>query len=171
MPQSSDLKGGVIVISDRVYRGEARDESGELCRSMLAEGGFDVVYYAVVPNSAELIEGAIGACLRESRVCVTIGGTGPSPKDITIEVALRISTKTFPGFGEIFRRETLEKEGVVKAIATRAELFSVNDRLLLCLPGSPSAVRLGVSLFLRAAGHILEELTRADRQHRGPGPH
>jgi len=168
---SSDLSAGVLVVSDSVYEGKASDVSGDLCGRALSSRGFKVVYYSVVPNREGDLERAIRECLSVSDVCVTIGGTGPSKRDKTIEVAGRISEKVFPGFGEAFRARTRELEGLAKSVATRSELFSIGEKLLLCLPGSPSAVQLGMEIFLEAAPHLIEELRRAGEPHRHPGKH
>lgn len=171
MQVSNRITAGVIVISDRVYGKEQPDESGKLSVDMLSKNNFLINYYDVIPNNEEAIRESIKKCLESSDLCITIGGTGPSPKDKTIEVASTLSTKVFPGFGEIFRKITFEKESASKAIATRTELYSVNDKLLLCLPGSPSAVSLGITLLLEVVDHLLEELRRTAKPHRPPSSH
>lgn len=160
------LNFGIIVISDKIYKGERVDESGKICLNMLTENNLKADFYVVVPNDENLIEESIKKCFDKARICITIGGTGPSQRDLTIEVANKLSTKLLPGFGELFRKITFERQGASKAITTRTELFLINDKVLLCLPGSPSAVRLGTELFLEVIGHLVEELSRINQPHR-----
>jgi molybdenum cofactor biosynthesis protein B len=171
MQTNSKNTVGIIVVSDRVYKGERPDESGKLSMKMLSEKGFQINHYSVVTNDEDMIRESIKNCLEKADVCITLGGTGPSPRDKTIEVASSLSTKYLPGYGEIFRKLTYESDGATKAIATRTELFVVNDKLLLCLPGSPSAVKLGITLLLDGVEHVLEELKRTDKPHRNPASH
>lgn len=159
-------RAGIIVTSDRVFNKEMKDESGPLCRALLERKGYTIVYYNILPNDESIIEKSIYECIKDAEICITIGGTGPTPKDKTIEVASKLADKRLPGFGEIFRFETYLKRGLVKALPTRTDLFIIKDKILLCLPGSTDAVELGMRLFLEAADHLLDEVKRIDRPHK-----
>lgn len=160
MESSGTYKAGVLVVSDRIFASPEQDVSGSLARALLRASGYEVAFYELSPNDPAALEDALRRCLSVSDVCVSIGGTGPSSHDITVDVALRMSDRLFPGFGEAFRRVTFDVEGPAKAIASRTELLAVGDRLILCLPGSPKAVELGIRLFVEAGAHILRELRR-----------
>ncbi len=87
------------------------------------------------------------------------GGTGISPRDVTIEAVRPLLEKELPGFGELFRLKTYEQVGTV-AIMTRALAGIVGRTLVTCLPGSPHAVRLGLELIIPEIKHLLSLLTR-----------
>jgi len=88
---------------------------------------------------------------------IVCGGTGISPKDVTIEAVRPLLIKTLPGFGELFRKLSFCEIGSA-AVLTRA-LAGVADhgKAVFCIPGSPQAAKLALEkLILPEAGHILK---------------
>lgn len=134
---------------------EAEDLSGRAIQDLLSEARRSFTY-RLVPDGVEPVRDAI----RESKADVLIlcGGTGLAPKDLTIEAAEPLFEKTIPGFGEIFRLKSLEEVGT-RAILTRASAGVVRGVPVFCLPGSPSAARLGVELILAEIDHILGHIS------------
>jgi molybdenum cofactor biosynthesis protein B len=134
---------------------EAEDLSGRTILDRLREAGRNFTY-RLVPDGVEPVRGAILASKADA--VVLCGGTGLAPKDLTIEAAEPLFDKTIPGFGEVFRLKSLEEVGT-RAILTRASAGVVGGVPVFCLPGSPSAARLGVELILAEIDHILGHIS------------
>lgn len=150
----------VITVSDT--RTEDRDSSGKLIRKLLQEAGNAVAMYRVVHDD----EHEIGAALQEAlgaegvEVVILNGGTGISPRDVTVDVVAPMLTKRLDGFGELFRLLSFQEIGAA-AIMSRALAGVSSGHLIFCLPGSTSAVRLGMEkLILPQVGHMLYEVSR-----------
>lgn len=154
----------VIVVSDRVYGGYENDVSGELAVELIRRKGFTVNGKIVVPNNyREIIR-----VLRETKsdVLVFIGGTGVSPRDITVDVLEEFSWRSLPGFGEVFRSISIQRVGL-RAIMSRASLFILPDaRVAAALPGSKEAVEVGMDILLSIVEHVVEEARRIEGEHK-----
>ncbi|HDH07128.1 MAG TPA: MogA/MoaB family molybdenum cofactor biosynthesis protein [Thermoproteales archaeon] len=157
-----NLKYALITISTSRYEAkkqgkELEDKSGELASRLIKENGDQVVYREILPDEYSVIKRTI--LLLSARddidVIVTIGGTGPTASDVTIEAIEGILDKRLPGFGEIFRLLTFEREGI-KAVFTRALAGTLNGKAVYCIPGSPKAVELAFKeIILKASGHLV----------------
>jgi molybdenum cofactor biosynthesis protein B len=153
----------VIVCSSSRYQNlKARkpvdDPSGDLIVETLQKAGHSVVFREIVPDDKVLIGKYVGRALdSEADAIIACGGTGISPKDVTIEAVRPMLVKTLPGFGELFRKLSFDEIGSA-ALLTRA-LAGVADqgKVVFCIPGSPQAVRLVLEkLILPEVGHILK---------------
>ncbi len=159
------LKAGVIVVSDTVYEGRKRDVSGEVAREVISSKGYQVAAKIVVPNRYREILRAINELVRKADFIIAIGGTGPSPRDITVDVVESVAWRKIPGFGEIFRLKSYEEIGMRGAIS-RAELYILaNGTPVAVIPGSVAAVKLALSLLLEVIDHLVEESHRYEGQH------
>jgi molybdenum cofactor biosynthesis protein B len=149
---------GVVTVSDT--RTEATDESGALLKRILVDAGHSVPFYAIVrdepPQIADAVERASQAC----DAILTNGGTGLSPRDVTIETLEPKLDKVLPGFGELFRSLSYKEIGSA-AMMSRALAGVYRGRLLFCVPGSPSAVELAArALILPELGHAIGVMRR-----------
>jgi molybdenum cofactor biosynthesis protein B len=158
------LNFAVIVCSSSRYenfkaRKPVDDPSGDLIIETLQKAGHSVVLRELVPDDKVFIGKIVGRAIGSEEVDAIIlcGGTGISPKDVTIEAVRPMLVKTLPGFGELFRKLSFDEIGSA-AILTRA-LAGVADqgKAIFCIPGSPQAVKLVLEkLILPEAGHILK---------------
>jgi len=152
------MRIGVITISDRGYRGEREDASGEVIREMVRGLGGEVAFSTVVPDEQEEIKRVLiqGADEMGLDLIVTTGGTGVSPRDVTPDATRAVIEQEIPGFAEAMRMEGLKK--TPHAMISRA-LCGVRGRTLICnLPGSPKAVREGLEVILPAIPHAVAKL-------------
>jgi molybdenum cofactor biosynthesis protein B len=127
------------------------DESG---REILKAFSEKVVDYYLVPDSVIEIRSAVFDALRKADVCILTGGTGLNPKDLTIEALKDLFEKEIEGFGEIFRMQSFKEIGY-SAILSRATAGIINGKVVFCLPGSKSAVILGLEIIKASLKHIL----------------
>ena len=155
------LAFGLLVTSDAVYEGRKRDEVTPLVLEALEEKGYRLAARLVVPNDiyAVMRDVLILATRSDVDVVLVTGGTGPRPRDVTIDALERIADRRLPGFGEEFRRRSLSEVGL-NALLSRAEAFIVAGKPVFATPGSPSAVRTALSIILGLVGHLVYELRR-----------
>ena len=150
----------VLTISDT--RSGGSDESGQLIRGKLEEAGHQVYHYQIIGNQDSAVRREIEHLLDNKQVSVilTTGGTGISQRDITIEAVLPYLEKRIGGFGELFRYLSYEEIGS-GSIMSRALAGVVRGKIIICLPGSPDAVRLALEkLILPELGHVVWEATK-----------
>ncbi|MEM1586572.1 MAG: MogA/MoaB family molybdenum cofactor biosynthesis protein [Candidatus Bathyarchaeia archaeon] len=157
------LNFAVITCSTSRYKkyvetGELDDETGDLIIKVLKENGHRVTMRKIVSDNREQIQKAIMRALKSRKVdaIVTCGGTGLSPRDITIEAIRPLIEKEIPGFGEIFRMLSYREIGSA-AVITRATAGVAEGRIIFCLPGSPQGALLALKeIVLPEAGHIIK---------------
>ncbi len=149
---SRPLKIGVITVSDS--RTEATDTSGKLIRDLLAGAGHEVAYYEVMPDEPRRIAEAVSSHRAALDAIVINGGTGISPRDQTYEAVKGLLDKELDGFGELFRMLSYQEIGS-PAFLSRATAGISAGKILVSLPGSPAACRLGLEkLLLPELGHM-----------------
>ena len=152
-------KCAVLTVTDS--RTVDEDESGRLAMEILQKFGHEAVAHHIVPNDKGKLKSALKDALKLADLVLTIGGTGPSAKDSTVEVVRGFVDKEMPGFGELFRAESAKEIGTA-AILSRALLGITDDgRVLVCTPGSPAAVRLALEgILMNEMKHLLREVRR-----------
>ena len=154
------LKVAVLTVSDT--RTPETDRSGSTLKSLLEGAGHSLANYDIVPDDMNAIQGALIRGLQDpgTEVIIITGGTGVSPRDVTIEVVEGLLDKSIPGFGEIFRMLSFEEIGPA-AIASRATAGFAQGTLIFATPGSTGAVRLAMNrLILPEMGHLIGQSRR-----------
>jgi molybdenum cofactor biosynthesis protein B len=118
--------------------------------------------YKIVKDEPQAIKSQIEEWLKSDvDVIITTGGTGISPRDITIETVRPLFTKEIEGFGELFRYLSYTEDVGTKALLSRAIAGTVNDKLIFCLPGSSGAVKLALNKLIKPElNHLVHELTK-----------
>lgn len=155
------MKAAVITVSDRSYKGDYLDTSGEILQVGLREFDYEIVEYIVVPDSITEISNALqNAIMKNIDLIVTTGGTGISIKDVTPEATRPFIQKELPGFSESFR--AFSRTEVATTDLSRGLAGINGNSLIINLPGSPSAVKDGLVIIKRLAKHIHDQLAGHD---------
>ena len=157
-PQSVNC--ALLTISDT--RTEKTDESGQLLKQKLNEGGHRVISHSLLKNDAGAIKERLNKLLGSEvlQVIITSGGTGLSHRDLTIETVLPILEKRLDGFGELFRFLSYQEIGT-SSIMSRSLAGVIRGKVIICLPGSLGATRLALErIILPEIGHMVREITR-----------
>jgi molybdenum cofactor biosynthesis protein B len=150
----------VLTVSDTRSPGD--DVSGRTIRDLISTFGHRIVDSTLVRDDVAEIRAAVGRLLElpEVDVVVTTGGTGFSPRDVTLEAAGPLIERPIEGFGELFRMLSYQQVGAA-AMLSRAAAGLVGTKALFLLPGSPKAVALALEkLILPEAGHLLGQARR-----------
>lgn len=156
--QVTHLRGAVITVSDT--RTEATDESGKLLMQLIEAAGFQVGAYRILKDEVALIQEAVSSLADQVDFIIITGGTGMSPRDVTIEACRPLFTKELDGFGDIFRLLSFEEIGSA-AIMSRATAGSVGRAMLFCLPGSRAACRLAAErIILPEVKHLITQIRK-----------
>ncbi|HYA11200.1 MAG TPA: MogA/MoaB family molybdenum cofactor biosynthesis protein [Thermoplasmata archaeon] len=151
---------GVLTVSDT--HTEDDDPSGDLARKLIEGAGHRVVHHALVGNSVADVREKLETWLPETTVeaAVTIGGTGASSRDLTVNALETIGGRRLDGFGELYRALSFQEVGPL-AMLSRAGLYVVQGKPVFALPGSERGVKTALErLILPATVHLVEELER-----------
>lgn len=150
----------VVTVSDT--RKEEEDASGRAIRDLAAGAGHRILDFTLVRDETEAIRGAVRRMLElpEADVVVVTGGTGFSPRDVTLEAVAPLFDLPVEGFGELFRMLSFQQVGAA-AMLSRAAAGLVGSRAVFLLPGSTRAVTLAMeALILPEAAHLLGQARR-----------
>ena len=155
------MKAAIITASARASAGVYEDTSGEILKSGLKALGYEVSDVVIVPDDVKQISDAISAALAAHvDLIITTGGTGISPTDVTPEATAPHIQKLLPGIPEALRAYSREK--VPTADLSRGIAGTNSSTLIINFPGSPGAVKDGLVIIERLAGHIHEQLRGKD---------
>ena len=150
----------VLTVSDT--KNPETDTSGAVIRELLTAAGHRVAGSAIVRDEpAEVARLVRDACARdEVQTVILTGGTGITARDSTYEAVEALLDKRLPGFGELFRMLSFQEIGAA-AMLSRAQMGIHARRIVVSLPGSPSACRLALDkLLIPELGHLLREASR-----------
>ncbi len=155
----ADLSVGIITCSDT--RGEAEDTAGRALSELIADHGWTLAGYQVVPDERLRIEAAIVEMADGGAdVILTCGGTGLGPRDITPEATLAVCNRPVPGIAEHMRAESLKVTG--RAMLSRATAAARGTTLVVNLPGSEKAAR-------ECFGFVADQFEHAVKMMHGGG--
>lgn len=157
------LNFAVITCSTSRYKeyietGKLNDLTGDLIVQILRDNNHRVTMRKIVTDDKEEIQKTVMRALKSRKVDAIIlsGGTGISPRDVTIEAVQPLLEKELPGFGEIFRILSYREIGSA-AIITRSIAGVAKGKAVFCLPGSPHSVHLALKeIILPEVGHIVK---------------
>ena len=155
------MKAAIITASARASAGVYEDTSGEILKTGLKALGYEVSDVVIFPDDVKQISDAISVALAAHvDLIVTTGGTGISPTDVTPEATAPHIQKLLPGIPEALRAYSREK--VPTSDLSRGVAGTNSSTLIINLPRSPGAVKDGLVIIERLAGHIHEQLRGKD---------
>jgi len=150
----------VVTVSDT--RTEATDRSGRAIVDLLTAAGHVVAGRTIVKDEPELVRDTVERQLAnpDVQVIITTGGTGITSRDSTYEAVSALLQKRLDGFGELFRMLSYQDVGSA-AMMSRACAGLASGKIVVSLPGSEAAVRLGMErLLIPELGHLVQQASR-----------
>ncbi len=125
------------------------DASGDAIVGHLKGAGHDAARRALLPDERRQIADTVTTWAADVNIdaIIVCGGTGVSPRDVTIEAVTPLLAGRLPGFGELFRQLSYEEVGAA-AMLSRADAGWIDSSggrtMVFMLPGSPAAVDLAM---------------------------
>lgn len=152
------FKLGIIISSDKGFKGEREDLCIPTILTCVKNQPFETIYQTIVPDEIEALQVSIKHCVDELACDLVLisGGTGFSVRDVTPEALSPLLDKHTPGISEAIRAYsmTLTK----KAMLSRAISGIRKNSLIITLPGSPRAVKESLDYIMEPLIHGLEIL-------------
>ena len=147
------FRAAVITLSDKAFKGEQEDKSGEVVALRLTEAGYRVEDRIILPDEAELLTKKLVdlADRRQLDLVITTGGTGFAPRDVTPEATLAAAEKNAPGISEAMRAYSMSI--TPRAMLSRGVSVIRKKTLIINLPGSPKACSESLDCILEPLFH------------------
>lgn len=161
---SEEYTAAVITLSDKGYIGEREDISGNVVKQMLADGGYRIVEYILLPDDKAMLEKELKrlADQRQVMLIMTTGGTGFSERDITPEATIAVCDKMANGIAEAIRAYSMTI--TKRAMLSRAVSGIRKKSLIINLPGSPKACRESIEYILPTIRHGINILNNRESE-------
>ncbi len=153
-----DIK--IAVISVSTTRNLSEDKSGAWIKKQAKKEGHEVIIHQVVTDDIDAIDSLTMHVVEKivPDVVIMTGGTGLSPKDVTVEAVKPMFVKELTAFGILFAQLSFEEIDSA-AILSRATAGIIKDTVVFCIPGSIKACKLACNnLIFPELGHILKHL-------------
>jgi molybdopterin adenylyltransferase len=152
------LNIGILSVS--TTRSLAEDKSGHWINRHSKKEGHQVVCHRVIPDDAKIIAQTVSEvlCEHSPHALLLTGGTGISPKDVTIEAVRPLLSKELTAFGVLFSQLSFEEIDSA-ALLSRAMAGVIDNTLVFCMPGSLNACKLACNaLIFPELGHLVRHL-------------
>jgi cyclic pyranopterin monophosphate synthase len=144
----------ILVCSDSTAAGERKDKSGMLIKETLEAMQVTVADYKIVADETETIQHQVMKWVNDDvQFVFTTGGTGVGPNDVTTEAIKEIISREVPGIAETMRSYGQMRTPL--AMLSRSVAGTINDTLIISLPGSVAGVRESLEAILPAVFHAV----------------
>jgi molybdenum cofactor synthesis domain-containing protein len=152
------MKAAVITISDGCYHDKRKDTSGQKLSEMLTENQWEVLSTHIVPDELSPIQEKVRELSQDAQIdlIVTTGGTGLGPRDVTPEAIQPLLEKEIAGLPELMRLRGLESTDF--AALSRSLAGTLQETLILSLPGSPKGAAQSLQAVLKVLPHAVDIL-------------
>jgi molybdopterin adenylyltransferase len=154
------LRVAVVTVSTSRYAkmkegAEFSDEAGDVAAEETRKGGHEVSRRSLISDDRAMLRKEVrGFLAGKDDVLLFTGGTGLSPRDVTVETVRPFFEKELDGFGELVRRLGYDEIGGA-AMLTGATAGVASGKLIVCMPGSPNGVRTALRASVGEFPHIL----------------
>ena len=158
--QAAPASVGVGILSVSTTRTLEDDESGLWIARRAKKEGHEVRFHHVVTDEITPIREAALKAIRnhDLQALLITGGTGITPRDVTVEAIKPLFTKEMTGFGAIFAQLSYEEIDSA-AILSRAAAGVIGGTVVFCMPGSKKACQLACkALIFPELGHVVAHI-------------
>jgi molybdopterin adenylyltransferase len=159
------IRVAVLTVSDAGAEGQRADVSGDTIAEWIAASGYELTAREVVADESDLIAGTLvrWSDCDMADVILTTGGTGFGPRDVTPEATKGVLEREAPGVTEAVRADG--RLHVPYSVLSRGLAGTRGRTLIVNLPGSPGAVRDGLTTLAPLIGHVVQLLQDETTDH------
>ena len=151
-----NLTAAVVVCSDSIARGQGVDSSGKAIIANLQKFQIETIVYEVIEDDFEQIQSKVKMLSPMVNLLIFSGGTGLSPRDVTVDAVSPLIERSIDGIME--RARQYGQERMPYAMLSRGIAGLVGDTLVLTLPGSVSGVQQSMDAMFPQILHVFKVL-------------
>jgi molybdenum cofactor biosynthesis protein MoaC len=153
----SGFRAAVITSSDRSHQGLREDVSGPYLVEVLKGLGVAEPSYDLLPDDKPtLVSKLTQLCEGGVDLILTTGGTGLSPRDVTVEAANEVIEREIPGIMEAAR--SFGQKKTPYAMLSRGVAGQRGKTLIVTLPGSKSGCEETVQALFPSLLHAFKPM-------------
>ena len=147
------LTAAVIVCSDTISEGKKEDKAGKAIIAKLENCDVKVVDYSIIPDEKDMIREKTRHFEKDGcDLIIFTGGTGLSKRDVTPDALEDIIERRIPGIEEAIRNYGQNR--TPHAMLSRSLAGTINDTLVLALPGSTKGAKESMDAIFPFVLHI-----------------
>ena len=148
-----DLTAAVVVCSDSISAGHKEDKAGKAIIEKLKSYEVVVSEYVIIPDEKEVIQEKANSYQNQGiDLIIYTGGTGLSGRDVTPEALIPILDRRIPGIEEAIR--SYGQDRMPYAMLSRSVAGTINNTLVLALPGSTNGAKESMDAIFPSVLHI-----------------
>ncbi|WJJ95233.1 bifunctional molybdenum cofactor biosynthesis protein MoaC/MoaB [Algibacter luteus] len=148
-----DLTAAVVVCSDSISAGHKEDKAGKAIIEKLKTCEVVVSEYVIIPDEKEVIQEKANSYQNQGiDLIIYTGGTGLSGRDVTPEALIPILDRRIPGIEEAIR--SYGQDRMPYAMLSRSVAGTINNTLVLALPGSTNGAKESMDAIFPSVLHI-----------------
>ena len=143
---------GIITMSDSIYAGNSKDESGPILLKGFNDSGCKVDHQKILPDGSKKLISTIESWIKNSvDLIITTGGTGLSPRDLTIQTLEQNFDSKLPGVEQALH--AYGRKNVKTSMLSRLTAGVIKGTIVICLPGSTGAAKDALRLLIPTIFH------------------
>lgn len=159
------VRAAVIVLSDSVAAGEQEDRAGRAVVEVLeADASVVVPVYEVLPDDPDRLRARVAEVAEgDTDLVITVGGTGLSGTDRTVEALAPLLDVEVPGVAEAAR--AYGQRRTLYAMLSRGIAGLIGQTLVITFPGSTGGALESAQALFPAVLHIFQVLRDEPHDH------
>ena len=152
---ANQLRAAILVVSPSIAAGKKPNKAGEFLAERLSEAGLHIHDHEVLTADEQAISDHVNNWAQEGiELIITLGGTGISPDDCTIDAVAPLISRDMPGIMEAARAYGQRRTPF--ALMSRGVAGFVEQSLLITFPGSQRGAEETLDALLPGLIHALE---------------